>query len=77
MMAEATMTKAVYNVNLGVNATIYATKPIHMMPRITKRNITDVFIASVSVCAKIRISRELTKYLSYTNRATASKFGVK
>ena len=45
IIADATMTKAVYNVNFGVFATMYTTNPSHNSPRMTNRNITDVFIA--------------------------------
>lgn len=46
MIAEATITNAVYSVKRGVAATIQATKAAHARPSSTNRMITDVFITA-------------------------------
>jgi hypothetical protein len=44
MIADATITKAVYRVKRGVRATIVQTKASHTIPNITNRMIIEVFI---------------------------------
>lgn len=44
MIPDATITNAVYRVNLGLKRIIYATSPSHNTPKKAKRSMTDVFI---------------------------------
>lgn len=67
MIADATTTKAVYSVN-GVVAIRYTTRASHSTPKMTKRNITDVFILFFFNHAKVtKISDKMKSRLRYVN----------
>lgn len=60
MIAEATITNAVYSVK-RVCISIYATSPIHKRPKMAKRTITDVFISQFYANAKILFFCRISK----------------